>query len=88
MDKIKIKKTKNKIKVFIDPIGNTLNMWWGNPKDSRSAIEAEKSWDVIALDKEKQAIGLEKLNFFPKEIEPLNYIKDIQKILIENKLNF
>jgi len=83
---ITLKKTKNKLKIFVDPIGNTLNLWWGDPKDSRSAYEAEDSWDVIALDKNKKAIGLEKIGFFPKEIEPLALSKDIQKILIKNNI--
>lgn len=74
---------KKDIKIYIDPIGNTLNMWWGDPKNSVSSEEAEESWDVICLDKKGKAIGLEKIGFFPKELDPVKYFKDnIQKSLV------
>ncbi|MFH1187977.1 MAG: hypothetical protein V1688_03915 [bacterium] len=85
--KINIKKLNkaDKMKIFIDPIGNTLNLWWGDPKDSVSAYEAEKDWDVIALNKKGEAIGLEKIGFFPKEIDPLRYLKTTEKALLSGK---
>lgn len=86
--KINIKKTKNKLQIFIDPIGNTLNLWWDDPKKSRSAYESEKSWDVIALDKEGRAIGLEKIGFFPNEIDPIKNIKQTKKLLLKNNFLF
>lgn len=73
----------DRLKVFIDPLGNTLNLWWGNPKDSVSAYEAEKSWDVIALNKKGEAIGLEKIGFFPNELDPLKYLKYSKQFLLK-----
>ena len=78
-------KQSTPIKIYIDPYGNTLNMWWGNPKDSVLSEEAEKSWDVICLDKNNRAIGLEKIGFFPQEIDPLKYLKEKASYLLEAK---
>ncbi|MCX6800193.1 MAG: hypothetical protein NT091_03535 [Candidatus Falkowbacteria bacterium] len=86
--KITLKVNKNnKLKVFIDPLGNTLNLWWGDPKDSCSAVESQKTGDVIALNKNGQAIGLEKIGFFPKEIDPLLITKDVKKLLTKNNFS-
>lgn len=77
---------KSKIQIFIDPYGNTINVWWGNPRDSRFSEEAEDSWDVIAFDKNKRAIGFEKIGFFPEELDPMRYIKNPMKLLTSGKL--
>jgi hypothetical protein len=69
-------KRKNKIKIFIDPIGNTFHIWWDDPKKSVESWEADESWDVLCLDINKRVIGFEKLGFFPKEVDPLKHIKD------------
>ncbi|MBI4653095.1 hypothetical protein HY750_02475 [Candidatus Kuenenbacteria bacterium] len=73
----------NKIQIFIDPYGNTLNLWWDDPKKSCEAQEAEHSWDVICLDKNKKAIGLEKLGFFPEELDPIKNLKTPITILLK-----
>ena len=69
------KTKKPSIKIYLDPVGNTLNMWWGNPRDSVLSEEAEKSWDVICLNKAGQPIGLEKIGFFPRELDPLKSLR-------------
>lgn len=79
-------KKKNKIKIFIDPIGNTFHIWWDDPKKSAESWEADQSWDVLCLDKNKKVIGLEKLGFFPKEIDPLKHFKN--PIKAYEKFNF
>lgn len=75
-----------KVKIYIDPYGNTLNMWWDDPKKSCFSEEAEKSWDVIALDKNKRPIGLEKIGFFPEEIEPIKYLKNSLRMLLKGAM--
>lgn len=76
---------KGEIKIYIDPYGNTLNMWWGNPEDSFISEEAEKTYDVIVKDKEGRPIGLEKIGFFPEEVDPLKYFKKKTGFLLEAK---
>jgi len=75
----------NDIKLFIDPYGNTLNMWWGDPKDSAYSEEADESWDVIVMNKEGKPIGLEKIGFFPKELDPMKHLKSKMEYLLEAK---
>ena len=75
---------KNKIKIYIDPYGNTLNFWWADPKKSFISEEAKDSFDVIVKDKKGVPIGFEKIGFFPKEIDPMAYIKNQMKFLLES----
>lgn len=76
---------KKKIKIYIDPYGNTLNMWWDDPKKSHISEEAEQSFDVIVKDKKGRPIGLEKIGFFPAEIDPIKYLREKAKFLLEAK---
>ena len=60
-----------KVKVFYDKEGNTLNIWFDNP--SLEYICEETGDEVIIVkDKKGRVIGFEKLNF-------LSCKKDIQK---------
>ena len=54
-----------KVKVFHDPVGNTLVVWFDNPEDE---TEAEETGDEVILmkNKEGKVIGFEKLNFLPQ----------------------
>ncbi len=79
-------KNNKKIKIFIDPYGNTLNLWWDDPKKSRFSKEAEHAWDVIALDKNKRPIGLEKIGFFPEELDPIKYLQKSIKTLLSGSM--
>jgi hypothetical protein len=76
---------KNGIKIYIDPYGNTLNMWWGNPKDASISEESKEALDVIIKNKKGKAIGLEKIGFFPPEISPLKYLEKRIGFLLETK---
>lgn len=78
-------KDKQPIKIFIDPYGNTVNFWWGDPADSAYSEEAKDSWDVIVMDKKHHPIGFEKIGFFPKELDPMKYLKEQIKFLLEAK---
>ena len=71
------------IKIYIDPFGNTLNMWWGNPEESFISEEADKTYDVIVKDKRGKPIGLEKIGFFPEEIDPTKYLSERTPFLLE-----
>ncbi len=73
------------MKIYIDPYGNTLNMWWGEPSDSFISEEAEKGCDVIVKDKKGKPIGLEKIGFFPTEVNPLKYLRKKAGFLLEAK---
>ncbi|MDH4186808.1 MAG: DUF2283 domain-containing protein [Nitrospira sp.] len=55
---------ETKIKLFFDPIGNTLTVWFGDPKQEH--ICEETGNDVILMkDHAGHVIGFEKLNFVP-----------------------
>ena len=62
-----------KVKFYLDPIGNTLNIWWGAKKDAHEAIEVSNRNrdDVIVVDKKGSPISLEIIGFFPEEIDPV-----------------
>ncbi len=51
------------VKVYYDQAGNSLTVWFGNPKDE---YVCEETGDEVILMKDKsgQVIGFEKLNFF------------------------
>ena len=50
------------VKVYYDPVGNTLTVWFGNPQDEY--ISEETGDEVILMkDSNGQVIGLEKLNY-------------------------
>lgn len=73
------------IKIYIDPYGNTLNMWWGDPEDAFMSEEAEKTYDVIVKDRRGRPIGLEKIGFFPEEIDPVKHLSESAQFLLETK---
>jgi uncharacterized protein YuzE len=58
------------VKVYYDKIGNTLTVWFDDPK--KEHISEETGEEVILMkDKEGRVIGFEKLNFTMAEVEPL-----------------
>ncbi len=50
------------VKVYYDPMGNTLTVWFGNPQDE---YICEETGDEVILMKNRagQVIGFEKLNY-------------------------
>ncbi len=53
-----------KIRVYYDSKGNTLNVWFDEPK--KEYIAEETGEEVILVkDKNGKVIGFEKLNFLP-----------------------
>ena len=50
------------VKVYYDPIGNTLTVWFGSPQDE--CISEETGDEVILMkDANGEVIGFEKLNY-------------------------
>lgn len=68
-----------KTKIYIDPVGNTMNIWWSNPSNAASSEEVDDPTrnDIIIKDKNGQPIGIEILGVFPSE---LNISKISKKI--------
>ncbi|MFP4007941.1 MAG: DUF2283 domain-containing protein [Spirulinaceae cyanobacterium] len=58
------------VKVYYDRTGNSLVVWFGNPKDE---VEAEETGNEVVLmkDKDGRVIGFEKLNFQPSTTDPV-----------------
>ncbi len=59
------------VKVYYDPEGNTLTVWFGNPGDE---YVAEETGDEIILMKDQNGnvIGFEKLNYSLPRASRLN----------------
>lgn len=68
-----------KVKIFLDPIGNTMNIWWGNPNDAHISEEVDDPHrnDVIVKDKQGMPISLEIIGIFPKELNISRLVKQI-----------
>ena len=64
MGKIKEQKLEA-IKIHYDSLGNTLNVWFNDPKKE---FISEETGDEVILNKDKKGkvIGFEKLNFFKR----------------------
>ncbi len=79
--------TKQKIKIYFDPIGNTMNIWWGDPKDAHSSEEVASldRNDVIIKDKQGRPISIEIIGLLPKE---LNVSEKITSLLNSKKTPF
>ena len=59
------------VKVFYDHNGNTLTVWFGEPK--KEYVCEETAEEVILMkDKAGQVLGFEKLNFEVDKAEHLN----------------
>ena len=65
------KKKVKKLQIFIDPIGNTMHLWWGDRSRAHHSEEAAEGFDVIVFDHKNVPIGFEKLGVFPKEVDPI-----------------
>lgn len=58
------------LKILLDPVGNTMNIWWGNPKDAARSVEVHdpNRNDVLILDKQGTPVSIELVGIFPKEL--------------------
>jgi len=73
-----------KIKIYFDPIGNVMNIWWGNKKDAYMSeeVESAKRNDVIIKDKRGVPISIEIIGILPNE---LNISEKIKTLINNNK---
>ncbi|MCD6333897.1 MAG: DUF2283 domain-containing protein [Candidatus Latescibacteria bacterium] len=53
-----------KMKVYYDPLGNTLHIWFGDPRDEYITEEADEELGLVK-NKAGEIIGIKKLNFLP-----------------------
>ncbi|MDP8238025.1 MAG: DUF2283 domain-containing protein [Candidatus Hatepunaea meridiana] len=58
------------VKVFYNHTGNTLTVWFGNPRDEVICVETGDEV-ILMKDKNGKVIGFEKLNFTPSAPELL-----------------
>jgi len=73
-----------KVKIYFDPIGNVMNIWWGNKKDAYMSeeVESAKRNDVIIKDKRGVPISIEIIGILPNE---LNISEKIKTLINNNK---
>lgn len=74
----------SEVKIYIDPIANTFNIWWDDPKKAYSSEEVDSPYrnDVIIKDKQGRPISLEVIGIFPSE---LNVAEKLKKSLGQRK---
>jgi len=66
-----------RIKIFYDKEGNTLNIWFDDPE--KEYICEETGEEIILVkDKKGKVIGFEKLNFLPSQVSA-----DLRELPIE-----
>ena len=58
------------IKVFYDPAGNTLTVWFGDPRAEHVCEETGEEV-ILMKDRAGHVIGFEKLNFSPEGTAPV-----------------
>lgn len=66
-----------RVKIYIDPIANTFNIWWDDPKKAYSSEEVDSPYrnDVIVKDKQGRPISLEVIGIFPSELNIAERLK-------------
>ncbi len=70
-------KVKNALKIYLDPVANTFNIWWDDPKKAYSSEEVDSPYsnDVLIKDRLGRPISLEIIGIFPKELNIVQYLK-------------
>ena len=68
------------IKIFFDKTGNTLNVWFDDPKNEY--ISEETSEEIILIrDKNRRVIGFEVLNYLS-----LDDLENLKNISVETEI--
>lgn len=72
-------KAKRMIKLYLDPVANTLNIWWDDPKYAYTSEEVDSPYsnDVVIKDRKGRPISLEIIGVFPKELNIVARLKGI-----------
>lgn len=76
--------TKDNIKIYFDPVGNTMNIWWGDPGEAYESEEVDSPDrnDVIIKDKHGRPISIEMIGVLPDELNVSEiFPKSIEKNL-------
>ncbi len=70
-------KSKRAIKLYLDPVANTFQIFWDDPKKAYSSEEVDSPFsnDVIVKDKQGRPISLEIIGIFPKELNIAQHFK-------------
>jgi len=81
------------VKVLFDPVGNTMNIWWGNPQDvviSEETDDPNKN-DVLLKDSKGNVVGIEIIGVLPSEVnisaivDQKNNILPAKPLWLQNK---
>ena len=68
------------IKIFFDKVGNTLNVWFDDPK--KEALSEETSEEIVLIkDKNGKVIGFEVLNYLSS-----SDLKEIKNLPVETEV--
>ncbi len=68
------------IKIFFDKTGNTLNVWFDDPK--KETISEETSEEIVLIkDKNGKVIGFEVLNYLS-----VSDLKDLKNLQVETEI--
>lgn len=81
------KTKRGRVKIYFDPIGNIMNIWWGDPKDAYSSEEvtSKNRNDVIVKDRQGRPISIEIIGVLPNE---LNISEKVSLLLKSKKTPF
>ena len=68
------------IKIFFDKTGNTLNVWFDDPK--KEAVAEETAEEIVLIkDKKGKVIGFEVLNYLSS-----SDLKDLKKLPVQTEI--
>ena len=62
-----------KIRVYYDSHGNTLNVWFNNPKQEHVCEETGEEV-ILVKNRQGKVIGFEKLNFLPGKHRAIKHL--------------
>lgn len=65
-------------KFFIDPIGNTISVWFKDPREE-VMTDVDEQGNILSLDKEGEVFGFEKISFLPDR-----FVKRLKNVAFEN----
>ena len=65
------------VKMLLDPVGNTMNIWWDDPTTAATSEESDSPYrnDVIVKNAKGVPIGLEIIGVFPEELNIAHLLK-------------
>lgn len=68
-----------KVKIYLDPVGNTMNIWWDDKNKASASEEVDDPArnDVIIKDRSGKPISLELIGVFPEELNVSEIVKKL-----------